>query len=408
MEQAAQHIETLTPLSQAEFEVALREHELWMRTEGQQGRRANFRDLDLRGCRLSGASLSGASLRGACLKGLDLSRTVFTEVDMADANLSEVKAQGANFQRANLSKAKLDMAVLEAADFSFANLQSVDLSGANLDNAVLVQASMREAQLASSTLERANLSQTILREAVLTDANLSQANLEHADLRDTRCTRTRFDGAKLKETMLRGAELEGVSFIEVDFSHAVDVAPQYQMVAFQQRQEALLEEKRQLAQEKQRLAEKEAAVLNDKRDTELKVSLFNQLKEDEQQFRKQLAGFASKAKLFSVIWFLATGVMGLIVGLVAVNIPMDKLNIIEISVLFGVLLALLALFFISALLPKNAVALVEKHLALRERKQSLPYNESMEKSDAATYAPPVTPPKKLRFGASKSKPEASA
>ncbi len=402
MEQTAQNIAGLTPLSQQEFEIALREHELWMRTEGQQGRRGNFRDVDMRQCKLAGLNLSGASLRGSCLQGLDLSRTVFLEVDLADAVLTGVKAQGANFQRANLSKAKFDMASLDGADLSFANLQSTDFSGANLDNAVLVQASMREAQLASATLEHANMSQAILREANLTDANLSQANLEHADLRDTRCTRTRFDGAKLKETMLRGAELEGVSFIEVDFSHAVDVAPQYQMVAFQQRQEALTEEKRQLSHEKQKLQEKEVVVMNDKRDIELKIALFNSLKEEEEKLRLQLGAFASKARMFSIIWFLAVAVMGLIVAMMAMNIPFEKLNVIEISTLFGVLLALLALFLVSAVLPKNAGRLVEKHVTLRERKQSLPYNESMDKSDAATYAPPVTKEKKPLFGAKKS------
>lgn len=409
MEQAAQSAGGLTPMSQQEFESVLREHELWMRTDGQQGRRGNFRDMDMRGCWLAGVTLTGASLRGCYLQGMDLSRAVLQEVDLAEAVLTGAKAMGTNFQRANLSKAKLDMCNLDGADFSFANLQAVDASGANLDNALLVQTSMREAGLASATLERANLSQTILREANLTDANLSQANLEHADLRDTRCVRTRFDNSNLKETMLRGADMEGVSFIEVDFSHAVDVVPQYQMVAFQQRQEALLEEKRTLAQERQKLSEKEAAVLREKRDIEVKIGLFNSLREEEDKFCMQLKSFASKAKMFAFIWFMAMALMGGVIALVAVNIPSDKLNVIEIAVLFGVLLALLALFAASAALPKGAARQVEKHLLLRDRKQSVPYNDTMDKSETATQAEqPLKPKGKPLFGGKKGKEDAPA
>lgn len=398
--QAAQAQASFTPMSQQEFETTLREHELWMRTDGQQGRRGNFRDVDLRGCNLAGANLVGASLRGSCLRGMDLSKAIFQEVDLAEAILSEVRAAGANFQRANLSKAKLDMASLVGADFSFANIMAADLSGANLEDAVMVQASMREVQLASATLERANLSQAILRGANLTDASFSRANLEHADLRETNCTRTRLDGANLKETMLRGAELEGVSFIEVDFSHAVDVSPHYQMVAFQQRQEALLEEKRQMAVDRDKLSERETAVLRDKREIEMKIALHNSLAQEEAELRKQLQSYASKAKMFSLIWFLAVAVMGLGVALIAASIPMDKLNMVEISMLFGVLFALMALFAVSALLPKNAVKMLDKHILLRERKQSLHYTESMEKSETATYAaPPMIPKKRSLFGA---------
>lgn len=405
MVQTAQAAGEFTPMTQQEFEAVLRDHELWMRTDGQEGRRGNFRDVDLRQCSLAGVSIIGASLRGSCMQGMNLSRTVLQEVDLADAILTGIKGAGANFQRANLSHAKLDMANLEGADLSFTNLQAADFSGANLDHAVVVQASLREAQLASASLERANLSQAIFREANLTDANLSHANLEHADLRDTHCVRTRFDNANLKETMLRGAELEGVSFIEVDFSHAVDVAPQYQMVAFQQRQESLLEERRQLSQEKQKLSEREAAVLNDRREVERKLTLFASLKEEEEKLRTQLTASASKAKMFALIWFLAMAVMGLIIALVAANIPADKLNIVEIIVLFGVLAALLALFAVSAFLPKNAARLIEKHVLLRERKQSLPYNEVMDKSDTAAHASPVSPKAKPLFSRKKGEEE---
>lgn len=378
--QAAEAGQNFIPMSQQEFEVILREHELWMRSDGQEGKRGNFRDADLRGCLLAGANLVGASLRGSCMAGMDLSKTVLQEVDMAEANLSGIKADGADFQRANLSNAKLDMASLVDADISFANMLACDLSGANLERVTLVQTSMRETQLASVNLERANLSQAILRGAVLTDANLTGANLEHADMRETKCVRTRFDGANLRETMLRGAELEGVSFIDVDFSHAVDVAPQYQMIAFQQRQEALAEEKREIVHRKAELAEREAATLNDRREVERKIDLYHSLREEEEALCSRLAAYALRAGMFALIWVVAVAVMGLGIALIAASIPSDKLNIVEITALFGVLLALLALFVVSALLPRHAAKLIKKHVALRERKQSPLYNEGMEKS----------------------------
>ena len=48
----------------------LQQHELWLRTVGREGARANLRGADL-----SEANLSGSYLRGACLNGADLRRS---------------------------------------------------------------------------------------------------------------------------------------------------------------------------------------------------------------------------------------------------------------------------------------------------------------------------------------------
>lgn len=84
----------------------IKNHEEWLRTNGNEGERAN----------LSGADLSGADLRYA--------------------NLSEADLSGADLSKANLSEADLRYADLSGADLNKANLRRADLSGANLDFSV--------------------------------------------------------------------------------------------------------------------------------------------------------------------------------------------------------------------------------------------------------------------------------
>ena len=64
----------LRKISQEELERVLKEHELWIESDGKDGRRA-----DLSGADLSGADPSGADLIGADLDGTEFSGAFFTK-----------------------------------------------------------------------------------------------------------------------------------------------------------------------------------------------------------------------------------------------------------------------------------------------------------------------------------------
>jgi len=136
-----------------ELNKILKDHHLWLESDGKSGQCA-----DLSGADLSDAILSGADLSGADLSGANLSHTI-----LKGAGLSRALLSGANLRNADLSDAILSDAILLGADLSDAILKGAIFSGAILRNA--------------------NLSHTILKGAGLSRADLRGAGLSRADLR---------------------------------------------------------------------------------------------------------------------------------------------------------------------------------------------------------------------------------
>ena len=79
----------------------LKQHRVWLNTDGTRGAHANLANADLHGADLRGATLQRAVLRGANLRGANLANVdlenavlndaVLKDVNLADANLKGVK-----------------------------------------------------------------------------------------------------------------------------------------------------------------------------------------------------------------------------------------------------------------------------------------------------------------------------
>lgn len=82
-------------MKQEELEKILESHKRWL--EGEDGKRANLRGVDLHGADLHGADLRKADLYFANLHGADL-----REANLLFANLSGADLYGADLHRANL------------------------------------------------------------------------------------------------------------------------------------------------------------------------------------------------------------------------------------------------------------------------------------------------------------------
>lgn len=96
-------------LSAAETAETLRQHALWLKTEGATGRRCDFSVRDLRGVNFSNCDLRSAVFRGATLVGCnfqnsDLDSADFREANLRDADLSTAKGiLSEQFGASNLS-----------------------------------------------------------------------------------------------------------------------------------------------------------------------------------------------------------------------------------------------------------------------------------------------------------------
>ena len=117
----------------------LKEHQLWINSNGENGERADLSNKNLRGENLRGANLRGANLRGA---------------DLIGANLFRANLIGANLRGADLRGADLRGADLFRADLFRADLEGADLEGANLEGANLNLRFMGNSGLFTNNLQR--------------------------------------------------------------------------------------------------------------------------------------------------------------------------------------------------------------------------------------------------------------
>ena len=124
--------EKLTP---EEIQAVLEEHRLWLDSNREKGKRADFSgknlqeahlvDENLRMANLFGANLEGANLEGAYLFGAILEGAILRRANLYGANLRRANLRRAILRRANLFGAILEGAILEGAILEGANLNGV-------------------------------------------------------------------------------------------------------------------------------------------------------------------------------------------------------------------------------------------------------------------------------------------
>ena len=119
-------------IDQETLSIILKEHQLWLESNGGDGKKADLSNKNLIGANLIGANLRGANLRGANLRGAYLIGANLREANLIGANLIEANLRGANLRGANLEGAYLERA----------NLRGADLEGTNLNTQFLVSADL--------------------------------------------------------------------------------------------------------------------------------------------------------------------------------------------------------------------------------------------------------------------------
>lgn len=130
-----------------QIERALREHALWVKTDGRIGGRADLRDTDISGMDMSGVDLQGAALNGIIAHDVD-----FRGANLNGADLSHGDFTGSNFREAKLYKTSLIQADLTNTIMVEADLERADLQDSRLRNANLNYASLRQAYLVGADL----------------------------------------------------------------------------------------------------------------------------------------------------------------------------------------------------------------------------------------------------------------
>ena len=211
------------------------DHQVWLQTGGEDGRKADLRGFNLERLNLSNLNLRGADLRGARLAGARLDGADLWQGDLRGANLTDARLLGARLEGANLDGADLHRASLREAvaygtrftdvrmshaDFSNADLGAADFSGADgraagFDGARMygiraVGTDFSEALFQQSGGQRTDLRHADLRSAVLEDASMRGTNLGQADLTNARMARANAAGANLHHANLENTDMRKV------------------------------------------------------------------------------------------------------------------------------------------------------------------------------------------------------
>jgi len=124
-------------MTKTKIKKILQQHEIWLATKANEGKRANFDNADLKGADLEGANLSGASFQNATLNTVNLSNANLVGANLAGADLYGATLRGANFRDANLAGV-----ILTCADLARANLQDANIAGANIAGSYAEQGSI--------------------------------------------------------------------------------------------------------------------------------------------------------------------------------------------------------------------------------------------------------------------------
>jgi uncharacterized protein YjbI with pentapeptide repeats len=335
-------------LRQDEFDYAYYEHVNWVRTGGVEGKRASFRDVDMRDVSMRGVDMSYASFRGANMQGVDLSYSILQEADLTDVKMNGANASGCNFFRANLTGAKAQSANFSEAYMASAQCMNADFSEADFSKATLRDAVLRSADFSAANLTHADMGLAVCRGTVFNYAIFDGASMQQADMRDAQMRHAVLSRAKLHGAQFKDARLDGVSLLEVDFSVAHDVAPEYQAQLIEQARQMIAAERDIMMSDKVRLLQEENALKEMKIHLENSILQTSKLRASQDFASKTLIESGAALKRMAWVWFAMFTAYVSVVTWIAKDIPFENLHIQEASAV------ILVLCFVMGMLIKTA------------------------------------------------------
>lgn len=162
----------------------VREHETWLKTDGEAGDRLVLQNEDL-----TGSNLENRNLRFSILQGSDLSESNLNGTNLAGADLRKavmVKCQlnKTSFAGSFMCEAILDYSIGTCANFEFsslagASLYETRLCDSNFTSCDLTGCDLRFSDLRGSTFERADLEDVNLLNAYIRGCKFEFANLTY-------------------------------------------------------------------------------------------------------------------------------------------------------------------------------------------------------------------------------------
>lgn len=339
----------------------LDEHTIWLASAGKDGRRANFRQADLRGVDLSGSNLIEASFRGADLSGSNLSQSDLRGADFSEAILNQTNLSCSNLTGAILSRADLRTSIFDGAHMQSADMSNAMLIGANLSGLDLSESSFQEADLQSANLVRACLHGANLRHARLIYANLTDADLSGANCREANFEHAILEHAVIEGASLRNAHFQNANVLGVDLSSAAETTTEQRQESLQIEREQIMREREQMQQEWQNLQamqasvqQREMALQNDrrqverqKRDIEKQMEGMGSIAKKAYEFMEKHSRYDRIFKYLGLAWFITSAIILILLFSVLGELDTGTLNWVEVTLVTVTCLGIVGLFVAS-------------------------------------------------------------
>jgi uncharacterized protein YjbI with pentapeptide repeats len=348
------------------LQMMISQHQLWLQTEGREGRRGNFSGYDLRGADLRdiwapeinmrGADLSGANLSGAELQGADLSEAI-----LENTNFRNAKLDGANLSRTQAKRAYFDNASAISVNFSAAMMADASALHADFSGVIF-----RDAHLTHSDFTGAKLPQVVMRHCKAVGCVFDQADLSDADCRDCVFDFTRFRDAKLHGAMMRGASFEKVLFTDTDFRDVIELDPYYQSESMEWERQSVREEIENLQNVREEVAQYEGNIREQKRVLMVRKTRLVDLVNSEQELSSDLIRSMEWFRQLAIFWFIFTALLATILGykvLVENSVDVENKTVI---LAIGVAVVILGAHFFTAALSFRTSRQFASYVARRQ------------------------------------------
>jgi uncharacterized protein YjbI with pentapeptide repeats len=330
----------------------IEEHRLWVESNGEQGRRAIFRDLNLNGYDFSNQRLSGATFRGQ-----DLTHANFTGAELVEADFSDCQLQGANFSnsllhRSNLTQSKAHKTSFKAAQLVEADLSRMSAEESDFSNAQLTDAVLRDAQFLQCSFTQTNAERANFRGSDLSQSKFTESSLSEANLRDTQLHYARIENTVLQGAHFQNAQMEGVDLNKADFSQAAEVPEEVHARYMQEQRSQLQEQEKKFDDIRNELEKRERKLIAEREELQRELIKSKQQKTDETitNIGDTTNAIQKSTKLFlmlGIAWFVICFLLFIVLQNVFSQLDTNQLSIGELLLMAVLLIGPTVLFVIT-------------------------------------------------------------
>jgi uncharacterized protein YjbI with pentapeptide repeats len=210
----------------------IRDHKLWIDSNGEKGARADFNHTNLINFNLEGVTLTGAQLEGVILAGSNLTNA---ELGFARLNNQGTLEPGDPTAYLPAPPIMLTASIIDQNGHIVSTMQPVP-GATNLSRAFLTKV----------IFTGADLSDAILSKAILSGADLTRADLHGADLSGADLTAAILDGSDMSDANLDGTIFEPASISPVT---SIENAKNLDLLTFRSNPDLLIQIRQRFEQE---------------------------------------------------------------------------------------------------------------------------------------------------------------